>query len=91
MFASCNQCIPKVPVKFSVNMSGLTIDGAGVHLAGGFGSSYPSWNPGGIQLTHQGGGIYSTTLMLIPNASYSYKYVNGNSWGNEDGVPGDVM
>lgn len=87
-FASCVACVPKVAVKFSVNMSGLTIDGAGVHLTGGFGSSYPSWDPGAIALTPEGGGIYSTTLMLIPNASYQYKYLNGNTWGKDEGVPG---
>lgn len=87
-FAKCVACVPKVPVKFSVNMAGITIDGAGVHIAGDFGSAYPVWNPGGIALTNEGGGIYSTTLMLIPGNSYQYKYVNGNSWGKEEGVPG---
>lgn len=87
-YASCVPCVPKVAVKFSVNMAGLTVNGAGVHLAGDFGSSYPVWNPGGIQLTDNGSGVYSTTLMLVPGNSYSYKYVNGNSWGNDEGVPG---
>lgn len=87
-FASCTPCVPKVPVKFSVNMSGLTISGNGVHIAGNFGSAYPTWNPSGIQLTHEGGGIYSTTLMLIPGTYVPYKYLNGNSWGTDEGVPG---
>jgi hypothetical protein len=87
-YASCVACVPKVNVKFSVNMSGLTVDGAGVHLAGDFGSAYPVWNPGGILLTNEGGGIYSTTLQLIPGNYYSYKYVNGDAWGKDEGVPG---
>lgn len=87
-YASCVACVPKVPVKFSVNMSGLTVNGAGVHVTGDFGSAYPVWNPGGILLTNEGNGIYSTTLMLIPGNSYSYKYINGNAWGQEEGVPG---
>jgi hypothetical protein len=87
-YASCVTCVPKVPVKFSVNMSGLTISGNGVHVAGNFGSALPNWNPSGIQLTHEGSGIYSTTLMLIPGTYVQYKFLNGNNWGTDEGVPG---
>lgn len=87
-FGSCAACTPKVATNFRVNMSGLTISGNGVHIAGDFGSSYPQWNPAGIPLTHQGGGIYGTTLMLVPGQVVPFKFINGNAWGNEEGVPG---
>ncbi len=87
-YASCVTCVPKVATTFRVNMSGLTVSGNGVHIAGDFGSNYPQWNPAGIPLTHQGGGIYGTTLMLVPGQVVPFKFINGNAWGNEEGVPG---
>ena len=87
-FGSCAACTPKVATTFRVNMSGLTVSGNGVHIAGDFGSNYPQWNPAGIPLTHQGGGIYGTTLMLVPGQVVPFKFINGNAWGNEEGVPG---
>jgi hypothetical protein len=87
-FGKCATCVPKVNVTFQVNMAGLTVSPNGVHLAGGFGSTYPTWNPGGIPLTHMGLGVYAVTMQLVPGSVVQYKFVNGNSWGNDEGVPG---
>lgn len=87
-FGNCAACVPKVATTFRVNMSGLTISGNGVHIAGDFGSNYAQWNPGAIALTHQGGGIYATTLMLAPGQVVPFKFINGNAWGVDEGVPG---
>jgi hypothetical protein len=69
-------------------MNGLTVSANGVHLAGDFGSNYPQWNPGAIAMTDQGGGIYATTLMLVPGQVVPFKFINGNNWGFDEGVPG---
>ncbi len=87
-YGSCAACPAKVNVKFQVNMTGLTVNGSGVSIAGDFGSTYPQWTPGAIVLTHEGGGIYSTTMQLVPGQVVPYKFVNGNAWGQDEGIPG---
>lgn len=87
-YGRCTACPAKVDVKFQVNMSGLTVNGSGVSIAGDFGSSYPTWTPGAIVLTNEGGGIYSTTLQLVPGQVVPYKFINGNAWGQDEGIPG---
>ena len=87
-YGSCITCPAKVNVKFQVNMTGLTVNGAGVSIAGDFGSTYPQWTPGAIVLTNEGGGIYSTTMQLVPGQIVPYKFINGNAWGQDEGIPG---
>lgn len=87
-YGKCSNCVPKVNVKFQVNMAGLTVSGNGVHIAGDFGSNYPVWTPGAIALSDQGGGIYAVTLQLVPGQIVNYKFINGNAWGADEGVPG---
>jgi hypothetical protein len=87
-YSKCASCVPKVNVTFQVNMAGLTVSPNGIHLAGGFGSNYPTWNPGGIALSPVGGGVYSVTLQLVPGSVVQYKFINGNAWGGDEGVPG---
>jgi hypothetical protein len=87
-YGKCSACVPKVNVTFQVNMAGLTVSGNGVHIAGDFGSNYPVWTPGAIALSDQGGGIYAVTLQLVPGQVVNYKFINGNAWGADEGVPG---
>lgn len=87
-YGRCVSCPAKVNVKFQVNMAGLTVAGSGVSIAGDFGGAYPQWTPGAIVLTNEGNGIYSTTMQLVPGQLVPYKYINGNTWGQNEGVPG---
>jgi len=76
-------------VTFSVDMSGQTVSGNGVHVAGSFQSEAGfagDWDPATTVLSDQGGGIWSVTL-TIPAGYYEYKFVNGSSWGNDE-APG---
>ncbi len=75
-----------VDVTFRVDMTGQTVSGSGVHLAGGFGANgYPNWNPGGIAMTDANSdNIYEVTLNLSAGTNYPYKFVNGNSWGQDE-------
>jgi Bacterial lectin len=71
-----------VLVTFQVDMSQMVISPNGVHLAGDF----QGWDPATYQMTDIGGGIYSMTLDLAPG-TYQFKFINGNSWGNDEIVP----
>ena len=67
-------------VTLGVNMSGLTIDPTGVHIAGDFQSEIGAtgdWQPGETQMTDDGSGLFSITMDL-PNGTYQYKFINGN-------------
>ncbi|MFN8698511.1 MAG: hypothetical protein ACK5XQ_04220, partial [Flavobacteriales bacterium] len=71
-----------VPVTFRVDLSQQTVSPNGVHIAGAF----QGWNPGATPMTAEGNGIYAVTLE-IADGQYQYKFVNGNAWGSDEGVP----
>lgn len=78
-----------VNVTFTVNMSNETVSANGVHIAGGFdanGSTGPVWDPSATMLSDMGNGYYEVTIDLEPG-KYEYKFINGNAWGSEEGVP----
>ena len=87
-FAKCNACVAKVATTFRVNMNGLTVSANGMSIAGDFGSTYPQWAPGSIILFDEGNGIWATTLQLVPGQVVPFKFINGNAWGQDEGVPG---
>ncbi|MEZ5197798.1 MAG: choice-of-anchor J domain-containing protein [Bacteroidales bacterium] len=75
----------QVNVTFQVNMSEQTVSVDGVHLAGSFDTW---WDPAGIELFDpEMDNIYTTTLLLYSGIEYQFKYVNGNAWGLDEGVP----
>ena len=67
----------QVSVTFQVDMSRETISPNGIHMAGDF----QGWSPNATPMTSMGNGIYSRTIQLNANASYEFKYINGNQWG----------
>lgn len=79
-FNECNNCSSQTNtlVKFSVNMSSQTISPNGVFLAGTFNGFSPTANP----MINAGGSIYELVLSLPQNSSFTYKFVNGNSFEN---------
>ncbi len=70
-------------VKVSVDMTGQTVSANGVHVAG----SFQGWNPGSTPLTLESGNIYSTFIDAPANQVMQFKFINGNTWGNAEGVP----
>jgi alpha-amylase len=78
-----------VTVTFQVDMRGLNISPAGVHIAGdfqqaaGFGGN---WNPGATPLTYVEDSIYAIQVE-IPSGTYFYKYINGNQWPQAENPP----
>ena len=70
-------------VKVSVDMTGQTVSANGVHVAGNF----QGWNPGSTPLTLESGNIYSTFIDASAHSVMQFKFINGNTWGNAEGVP----
>lgn len=70
-------------VKVSVDMTGQTVSGNGVHVAGNF----QGWNPSSTTLTLEAGNIYSGYVDAPANSVMQFKFINGNTWGGVEGVP----
>ena len=81
-------------ITMQVNMKGQTVDANGVHAAGNFQAAAGfagDWDPATTMLTDtDGDSIYSITVQL-PAGQYQFKFVNGNAWGNDEGVPAIVQ
>lgn len=88
----CTASIAQIPVTFRVDMSDQTVSPLGVHVAGNWQAAAgfaDDWQPGISEMTAAGDGIYELDVTLPPGA-YEFKYINGNDWGMDEGVPGDV-
>jgi len=84
-FGSCVVCTPPtVGVTFKVNMAEQTVSGDGVHIAG----SFQGWDPSATEMTLDVDQVYIYTATLSVGNYYEYKFVNGNAWGQDEGVPG---
>jgi len=78
-----------VDVTFRVDMQDQTVSPLGVHMAGSFAAPLPTWNPAGISLTAPAiGFVYDTTIEMSVGYYLEYKFINGNAWGQDEGVPG---
>lgn len=96
-FAKCDTCVTvsipdTVEVTMLVDMSNEMIADT-VSVAGDFqaAAGFPgNWSPGSSIMTDTMGGvadsIYELVIML-PEGSYSFKYINGAAWGKDEGVP----
>ncbi|GCD80873.1 hypothetical protein JCM30197_21200 [Schleiferia thermophila] len=83
-FASCSPCPPTSLVTFRVDLGLLAPDPNGVHIAGNF----QGWNPASTPLTFDStGGFWYLTTSLPEGDSVFYKFINGNTWGNDENVP----
>lgn len=84
-FGSCTLCNPpEVEVTFQVNMAEQTIPAEGVFIAG----SFQGWNPASTEMTLDHDAVYTFTATLEEGSYHEFKYVNGNSWGQDESVPG---
>lgn len=83
-FNSCAAMVEKKHVIFQVDMSNETPSGDGIHVAGNF----VAWDPGVATMTDLGNGIYEYRADVLASIlTLQYKYVNGNAWGGEEGIP----
>lgn len=66
-------------VKFSVDMTGQTVSGNGVHVAGNF----QGWDPSKTALTKEGStNIYSAYAQCDASSLVEFKFINNNSWAS---------
>ncbi len=70
-------------VTLTVGMTNEMVSMDGVHVAGNF----QGWDPAATPMTDNGDGTWSYTFTSDTAASYQYKFVNGNAWGTDEGVP----
>ncbi|MFH1119329.1 MAG: T9SS type A sorting domain-containing protein [Bacteroidota bacterium] len=70
-------------VTFMVDMSREVVSPEGVHLAG----SFNNWNYSANPMISEADGIYSATLPLEENSTYTYRFVNGNTSAGLEEVP----
>jgi hypothetical protein len=82
-FSACGPFASNVYVTFNVDMTGQTISPEGVHIAGNF----QGWNPSATLMTPLSGNIYTYTHALMPGTQAAYRFVNGATWNQGEGVP----
>ena len=68
-----------------LDLGELPADAAGVHVAG----SFQGWIPNGTPMELGGDGIYRATVIAQVGTEVQYKYLNGNAWGQDEGVPAE--
>ena len=74
-----------VNVTLNVDMSNVTVSENGVHVAG----SFQGWDPAATPLTDDDGdGVYTVVVDMsgVTDETVFFKYLNGNSWGNDETV-----
>lgn len=87
-------------VMFRVNMSGQTVSGSGVHIAGNFkdvnydnvdeNPTLVNWSPNTYALTDpDADGIYTIVMDLADSLAYEFKFINGNDWPGGENVPSE--
>jgi hypothetical protein len=79
-------------VKFAVDLSGLTVNPLGVHVAGNFqvlaGFGTDDWISNTTPLSQEGSSnIYSIIVDIPAFASYEFKFINGDQWYDSEFVP----
>ncbi|MDB4286202.1 T9SS type A sorting domain-containing protein [bacterium] len=92
-FGSCAACpanVDTINVTLQVDMSNETV-GSVVSVAGAFQGQVPGttgdWKPGETLMTDgDGDGIYEVTVR-IAEGTYQYKFLNGDAWGTDEGIP----
>lgn len=78
----------QVNVTLMVDMQNQTVAAEGVHVAG----SFQGWDPAATEMTDADmDGVYEYTFTTDTAATYEFKFLNGNAWGMEEGVPAPCL
>jgi hypothetical protein len=86
MFGVCFTLLnaQNVNVTFRVDMQNEIVPVEGVHIAG----SFQGWDPGSSPLVPMFNNVWEITLPIAANITIEYKFINGNSWGQDESVFG---
>ncbi len=90
MFLASSVGFAQSSVTFQVDMTGQTVSANGVHIAGDFQSAAGApgnWDPAATALTQVGTSNIYEVQVTIPDGIYQFKFINGNAWGDDEGVP----
>jgi hypothetical protein len=68
-----------------LDLSDVEASPLGVHVAG----SFQGWNPGGTAMELGEDGVYRASFVAVQGDVVQYKFVNGNDWGQDEGVPAE--
>ncbi|MDX5321050.1 MAG: T9SS type A sorting domain-containing protein, partial [Bacteroidota bacterium] len=89
LFAQCASSDPTI--LFQLDMKGQSfINPNGIHVAGSFQSEVGAsgdWQPGETMLFSPDGDSIYKFVGTLPVGTYEYKFLNGNSWGDDESVP----
>ena len=72
-------------VTLQLDMGELPVATAGVHVAG----SFQGWVASDTPMDLGSDGIHRTTVVAQVGSEIQYKYLNGNVWGTDEGVPAE--
>ena len=70
-------------ITVSVDMTGQNVSDKGVYVAHDLSGG---WKPNGTKMTAVGNSIYTATLQVPEGTKVRYKFINGDSWGNNESV-----
>lgn len=66
-------------------MGDLDVATEGVHVAG----SFQGWVPGDTPMVLGEDSVYRVTVVAQTGSEVQYKFLNGNAWGTDEGVPAE--
>jgi Secretion system C-terminal sorting domain len=81
---SLTDVAPIRAVKVAVDMSSERVSAKGVHIAQ---EMKGGWKPNAVKMMDMGNGIYSGTIQVAQLEKVHFKFVNGDSWGENESVP----
>jgi hypothetical protein len=79
-----SETAPVRNIKISVDMSNERVSAKGVHIAV---EEKGGWKPNAVKMTAMGNGMYSGTIQVQQSQKVRYKFMNGDSWGENESVP----
>ena len=98
-FSACETCT-SIPTNihtltFHVDMRQEVIHSTGVHVAGTFalaaGLDTVNWLADALELLDPDGDKLYSGSVVVPTGVYEFKYVNGNSWGQDEQIVGGCL
>ena len=75
---------PLCNMTVSVDMSSQRVSPKGVYLANDLKGN---WQPNAVKMKDMGSGIYAATMQVPQSTTAHYKFMNGDSWGENESVP----
>ena len=76
-----------VNITLQVDMQYQEVSEFGVHVAGGF----QGWDPSSTEMfDDDSDNIYTVVIALTPGDYHEYKFINGNAWGQDEGVQRNI-